>query len=123
MLKPVRDLIDLLDYAFQEGTCQCVSCASGEDQDSYPAPHNFNIDGVAYRRQFAKSSKDDLSAKMKAALKSFYKDEEIDFALPLEESKLTALLDEKEYKLFVLLGDGNDLIKGVADGKIAFNKI
>ena len=79
MSKPVRDLSDLISYAFQEGVCTCIRCASGVNQETYKYPHNFDIEGIIYRRQFAKSSKEDLSSKITAILKHHYKDEEVDF--------------------------------------------
>jgi hypothetical protein len=120
MLKPVRDFIDLLENTFQKGACTCIRCLSVEKLTNYNTPHDFEIDGDIYRRLFINSSKDELSAKMLAALKSEYKDEVFDFSSPFEKAFITDSFEPEHFKKFLLLGKANGLIKSVSDGHISF---
>jgi len=120
MLKPVKDFVDLLENTFQKGACSCMRCVSDEDSANYNSPHNFEINGEIYKRLFINSSKDDLSTKMQAALKSEYKDEIFDFNSPVEEAVITDYIDSGHYQRFLLLGKANGLIKNVSDGLISF---
>mgnify|MGYP003386233027 CR=1 FL=1 len=120
MLKPIQNFVDLLDYTFQEGGCKCMRCDSGESNVFYLTPHNFTIDGVVYRRQFAKSSKEDLNDNLRAALKAKYKDE-INISEPIHTSVIKSLMSEKEYGRFILLGKNNGLINSVESGLINLN--
>lgn len=117
MLKPVKDLIGLLDYSFQEGECTCVRCISEKDTN-YTYPHNFTIGGSIYRRQFSSSSKSDLASKLTAALKSTFINEEFDINSPIDESIIKDILDDNYYERFLILGETNGLIKSQSEGKI-----
>jgi hypothetical protein len=83
-------------------------------------PHDFEIDGEIYRRLFINSSKDDLSTKMKAALRSEYKDEVFDFSSPFDETIITHSFEPAHYEKFLILGKANGLIKQVSEGRISF---
>jgi hypothetical protein len=120
VLKPVKDFIDLLENTFLKGACRCMRCISDEAPSNYNTPHDFEINGEIYRRLFINSSKDDLSTKMKAALKSEYKDEVFDFASPFEEAIITDFIESDHYQRFLVLGKANGVIKSVSEGHISF---
>ncbi|MFT5840794.1 MAG: hypothetical protein ACI9UT_003308 [Flavobacteriales bacterium] len=120
MLKPVKDFINLLENTFQKGPCTCMRCVSDEDPLNYNTAHNFEMHGEVYRRLFINSSKDDLSTKMKAALKSEYKDQVFDFTVPFDETIITDFFDQTHFDKFVFLGKANGLIKQVSEGNITF---
>ncbi len=121
MLKAIQDLVDLLNNAFQEGECACVRCRSGEDQEWYRTPHNFEINGKIHRRRFAASGKEDLGAKIKKALKAKRKQ---DYSLrePIEEGLIRGIISEEECRILLLLGESNGLISHRENGIIYFNK-
>jgi len=111
MLKAVIELLELLEYSFQEGECQCIRCLSGEDPTAHPFPHNYSIDNKIFRRQFARSSKEDLLLHLNAAWKATYKETLDDVECKTIEKKLIVqMIGDGPYHRLHLLGTTNGLL-------------
>ncbi|QTL34494.1 hypothetical protein [Pseudoalteromonas viridis] len=108
MLKSVKDLVVMLENAFETGECTCIRCKSVEDEAHYKYAHNFMIMGKPHHRLFAHSSASDLDSRFRSAWVATLKD--VDFNNTFSLSQLKEIIDDEHLELFHILGVANGYI-------------
>lgn len=113
-LKPVVKLVKIsTTETFFEGRCECSRCReSGWDESEYQQKHTHEIDGKVFSRRFAESSASDLYSALKAAWKSYMKNDmpvNPNSCLPLYP--LEEMLGRDALSFFLLLGSENGLLQ------------